>query len=267
MSCVPCSNKGTLLGDIRIGCLLFADDIVLIADSEQDLQSMMNIATIFSRKWRFKVSTSKTCVESLGHCETRVLRSRFWHIGGCMIKNYASYTYLGIDFDKSGKWLSVLKRGTEKCRGSMGHLHTLIDEDNLSLSVGQLAELWGLFARSRLLYGSEVRSAPSATTLEKLEVTQAMAERQILGKSGSANIREAVLGDLCWMTIKSHLRLVKLRLFDQLQVLPASSLAKRVHLFARNRFAQATLAMPASELPVFRCSDVYAALKDLSLLS
>jgi hypothetical protein len=70
-------NKGTLLGDIRIGCLLFADDIVLIADSEEELQSMMNIATIFFRKWRFKVSASKTRVVSLGHRETRVLRPRF----------------------------------------------------------------------------------------------------------------------------------------------------------------------------------------------
>jgi hypothetical protein len=34
----------------------------------------------------------------------------------------------------------------------MGHLHTLIDADTLSLPISQLANLWGLFARSRLLY-------------------------------------------------------------------------------------------------------------------
>lgn len=226
-------QKGTLLGDICIGCLLFADDIVLIADSESDLQSMMNVATIFFRKWRFTLSTDKTRVVTLGHRETRDLQLRFWHIGGCIVKDYASYIYLGIEFDKSGNWLKMLKRGTEKCRSSMGHLHTLVDEDSLSLPVGQLAELWGLFARSRLLYGSEVWAAPSATALEKLEVLQAMAGRQLLGKSGGSNIiRAAVLGDLGWMSIKSHLRLSKLRLFGRLMILPQDSLAKRVFLFS-----------------------------------
>jgi hypothetical protein len=144
----------------------------------------------------------------------------------------------------------------------------LIDEDNLSLPIGQLAELWGLFARSRLLYGSEVWSVPSASALEKLEVTQAMAGRQILGKSGSANIiREpAVLGDLGRMSIKSHLRLAKLRLFGRLQMLPNSSLAKKVHLFAKNRFSQAILSVPAADVPACWCSDVYVALKDPNVL-
>jgi hypothetical protein len=201
-------DLGTAFGNHRIGFLLFADDIILIADTESRLQEMMNVATLYFRKWRFTVSASKTRVVSLGHCETKKLRTRFWHIGGCVVQDFASYTYLRIEFDKAGKWLNMLRHNTEKCRSSMGHLHSLIDEDNFSLPDGQLAELWGLFARSRLLYGSEVWSTHSASALEKLEVTQAMAGRQILGKSGSSNIiREAVLGDLGWMSVKSHLRL------------------------------------------------------------
>jgi hypothetical protein len=75
-------GKGTWLGDSRIGCLLFADDIV--AESELELQSMMNVATIFFRQWRFRVSEGKTRVVSLGHGEAKKLRSRFWYIGGCI---------------------------------------------------------------------------------------------------------------------------------------------------------------------------------------
>jgi hypothetical protein len=162
----------------------------------------------------------------------------------------------------------MLKRGTEKCRSSMGHLHTLIDEDSLSLPVGQLAELWGLFARSRFLYGSEVWSAPSATALEKLEVVQAMAGRQILGKSGGSNvIREAVLGDLGWMSIKSHLRVAKLRLFGRLEMLPINSLAKKVYLFAKVRFNDDVLPLPDDSRQASWCLDVFHALQDLNLLT
>jgi hypothetical protein len=193
---------GTNVGALQIVYLMFADDIVLIADSERDLQSMMNMASVLFCKWRLKVSASKTRVVSLDHQETKDLRSRFWHIGGQIFKDVASYTYLGIDFDKSGNWLSMLKHCAEKCRSSMGHLHSMIEEDTLTLPVAQVADLWGLFARSRLLYGSEVWSAHSASALEKLEVAQPMAGRQILGQSGGSNIiREAVLGDLGWLSI------------------------------------------------------------------
>lgn len=162
---LPNMNMGTSFGPIRIGCLLFADDIVLIADSAQELQAIMNAATVFFRKWRFQVSSSKTRVVSLGHCETRDLQRRFWRIGGCIVQDVASYTYLGIDFDKSGNWLVMLRHSIDRCRSSMGHLHTLVDADSFSLPIlQQLATLWGLFARSRLLYGAEVWSSHSASS-------------------------------------------------------------------------------------------------------
>jgi hypothetical protein len=87
---------------------LFADDIVLVADTADELQAMMNAATVFFRRWCFQVSSSKTKVVSLGHCETRDLRARFWYIGGCVVQDVDSCTYLGIDFDKAGNWLSML---------------------------------------------------------------------------------------------------------------------------------------------------------------
>jgi hypothetical protein len=154
-------GMGTYFEGLRIGCLMFADNIVLVADSAKELQEIMNVATVFFRTWRFTVSASKTQVVSLGHQEIRTLRPRFWHIGGKLVKDSASYFYLGIDFDKAGNWLSMLKRCSEKCRGSMGHLHSMIEEDTLSLPISKVANLWALFAQSCLLYGSEVWSAHS----------------------------------------------------------------------------------------------------------
>jgi hypothetical protein len=77
-------QKGTWLGDICIGCLLFADDIVLIADSESELQSMMNVATIFFRKWRFTVSDSKTRVVTLGQVKPKIFNRAFGTLGAAL---------------------------------------------------------------------------------------------------------------------------------------------------------------------------------------
>ncbi len=39
--------------------LLYADDIVLMAETKSDLQKMLDIVTSYSRKWRFRVNPKK----------------------------------------------------------------------------------------------------------------------------------------------------------------------------------------------------------------
>lgn len=43
-------GMGTGFGDLRIACLFFADDIVLIAESPLELQAMMDVASSFFRR-------------------------------------------------------------------------------------------------------------------------------------------------------------------------------------------------------------------------
>ena len=39
--------------------LLYADDIVLLAETSKDLQDMLDIVTEYSKKWRFRVNPKK----------------------------------------------------------------------------------------------------------------------------------------------------------------------------------------------------------------
>jgi hypothetical protein len=141
----------TGFGDLRIACLLFVFDIVLIAEPPLELQAMMDVASSFFRRWRFLVSAGQTRVIGLGHRETRDLKDRYWCIGGRVVQDVASYTYLEIEFDKSGNWFNALQRNVGRCKKSMSHLDSLTDISDQGLNVGQLSELWGLFARPRLL--------------------------------------------------------------------------------------------------------------------
>jgi hypothetical protein len=49
-----------------IACLLFADDIALIAGMEAELRTMMAVVTSFFHKWRFTFSSSKTRIVAFG---------------------------------------------------------------------------------------------------------------------------------------------------------------------------------------------------------
>lgn len=261
-------NMGVDFFGLRIGCLLFADDIVLFAESQAALQSMMTIASKFFQRWRFTVSDLKTSVVSLGHQETRDLRDRTWSMGSSTIHDVASYTYLGIEFDKSGNWLAAIRKNVERCRHSMNQLYSLTDDPDQGLEVGHLAELWGLFARSRLLYGSEIWSTHSASALESLETAQTIAGRQILGKPGGLNLtREAVYGDLGWLSVRSQLRLAKLRFYGRLLRLPDDRLAKRVFLLSAHHFTSLLVTLNAAQLPSSWCKDIFEVLTDLGLQS
>ena len=47
-----------LASDI-INCLLFADDIVLMGKSEQELQTLLNITARFASKWNLQFNSKK----------------------------------------------------------------------------------------------------------------------------------------------------------------------------------------------------------------
>jgi hypothetical protein len=104
----------------QIACLLYADDLVLIADSEDAMEKMMLEATNFLRKWRFSVSAKKTQVVACGKNETQGLKNRTWEIGGGVVRNISSYKYLGLHFGKDGLWTAMREANIESAQNSYG---------------------------------------------------------------------------------------------------------------------------------------------------
>ena len=55
------SNLGVSLNEnLIVSTLLYADDIVLLADNEENLQSMLDITEKWCKKWRLEVNVTKT---------------------------------------------------------------------------------------------------------------------------------------------------------------------------------------------------------------
>jgi hypothetical protein len=107
---------GVKLGGIQLACLLYADDLVLIADSEEQLQEMMNTTTEFLQQWRFIVSARKTQVVAFGRGETCSLKDRVWQIGNETVHDVRSYKYLGLIFEKGGLWNKMQDKNLDKAK-------------------------------------------------------------------------------------------------------------------------------------------------------
>ena len=54
------TNKGVKIGNVCINILLYVDDLVLLSETEEDLQCMLNILDKWCRKWRMVINMEKT---------------------------------------------------------------------------------------------------------------------------------------------------------------------------------------------------------------
>jgi hypothetical protein len=149
--------KGTesTLAIYTLHVCFYADDLVLIADSEKQLRDMLQTATQFFRQWRFTVSERKSQVVAFGPGETQTLHDREWQLGGVTTWDVQHSKYLGLLFEKGGRWHCMQTSNIDKAQHGYQQLYQ-IGFGDAGLQIGQSAFLWSLLARPKLIYGAEV---------------------------------------------------------------------------------------------------------------
>ncbi|KAI3364565.1 hypothetical protein L3Q82_010836 [Scortum barcoo] len=83
--------EGVQFGNHRISSLLFADDVVLLASSGQDLQHVL--------RWFASISTSKSEAMVL---DRKRVACPLW-VGGEVLPQVEEFKYLGVLFTSEGK--------------------------------------------------------------------------------------------------------------------------------------------------------------------
>ena len=104
-------EKGILVAGCRISILLYADDIVILAQSEHDLQEMINVIYNWCGKWQMEVNVSKTNVVHFRKLNQPKTNYNFKY-GNIDIAVSDKYKYLGcilndtLDFSVTANVLS-----------------------------------------------------------------------------------------------------------------------------------------------------------------
>ena len=96
-------NKGVRVGDSRLNVLLYADDIVVMSESSEDLQDVLNVVAGYGNDFHVSFSDEKSevlIVNGLAH-----EGENGWMLGEKKLKRTKEYKYLGmwINEDGSGK--------------------------------------------------------------------------------------------------------------------------------------------------------------------
>jgi hypothetical protein len=104
------------LGEQKINCLLYADDLILMSTTPTGLQNSLNALQQYCQKWHLEINTSKTKTMVFeSQCTTP--QNFSFTFGNRVIEKTDGYTYLGIYFDKTGSLkpaVSILKDKAQK---------------------------------------------------------------------------------------------------------------------------------------------------------
>ena len=143
-----------ITNDVSVSCLFYADDIILLAESEEKLQDMLSIVDLWCKKWRLDVNLTKTNVMHVR--KKHIQKSRFVFILGNKIVNYcSSYRYLGNTLNEYLNFEFTTQIQAENAGRALGMLQTkMIKNGGFPLKVFDFLYAATVCAVSD--YGSEV---------------------------------------------------------------------------------------------------------------
>ena len=97
---ITVAHKNTL-EKTWVEALMYADDLVMLADTPAELQLMMDVIAKYARKWRFQINDGKTKVMCMFETKKQQVARESnwgstWMCGTNVIATTQSYVYLGV---------------------------------------------------------------------------------------------------------------------------------------------------------------------------
>ena len=158
-SCLDSSENITAikLHSKRITHLLYADDLVLIAESENDLQSLLDSLGKYCLKWGLSINHKKSKVIIFtNNCGVRPkkLKELRFYIDNSSIEIVGSYKYLGVVFSENGSFKMACSHLDKQAKRALFGLHSYINDDALPPDI--CCELFDRLILPVASYGAEV---------------------------------------------------------------------------------------------------------------
>ena len=183
---------------LKIWCLLFVDDVMVAADSPQDLQRMMNVVAKWANRLRirFNIGVAKSAIMPWGrgrmqrHCESLDFR-----LQGRIVPWTKRYKYVGLVLSVGGSWSGQLDHMQQKAVRKTAELVQWCTHFEIPLSRSE--PLWKLYVETAAMFGAGVLTL-TETQLERLDRIQRKAGRLLMGHK-STSPTPTIQSELGWM--------------------------------------------------------------------
>ncbi|KAL1447226.1 hypothetical protein WDU94_000608 [Cyamophila willieti] len=154
-------------GRNEIILLLFADDLIILADSKIDLQKKLETLKEYSDENLLTVNTGKTKV-MIFRSGGRLNVSDTLYYDGEPLENVNKFTYLGVTFSSSGTYSVAAENMLSKTRAAIATVKHMFIQTKVD-SWDARIKLYEAIIRSTLMYGCEVWGVAQLDVMEKAQ--------------------------------------------------------------------------------------------------
>ena len=217
---------GAKYGELVVSLLLFADDIVLMAESAEMLQKMLDVVYSYSKKYRFRFNKDKSNVMIFGS----PMRNKKFYLGESEMQIVDSYKYLGLILDNNFSWKAQLDKMVDKARKRSRALCGMGLREGIS--VRGLLRGWQVLVRPVLEYGAEIWGEKKWKQGEDLQLEMG---RRVLGVS-KMTTKEVIQGELGLETLSSRRILIRLRFWYKIINMNTERLIYKIYKKRREEF-------------------------------
>ena len=147
--------------------LMYADDMVIFAESAEELQAMLNTLYSYTTKWNFTVNVEKTKIVIFRN--GRKIRSdEKWFLKGDNISIVDKFMYLGMLINYNGKFNDTQTQLSLQGSKVMFSLKSKTNE--MYLSAETMLSLFDTYVGSVPNYGCEIWGFHNSKDVEKVQL-------------------------------------------------------------------------------------------------
>lgn len=160
-------NQPTDLQLLSLFILMYADDMVLLAESVTELQNMLDTLETYTDEWGLVVNVAKTKIVVFRN-GGKLRTDEKWEYKGEILEVLDQFVYLGVLFNFNGKFLVTQKQLASQGRKALFALKSTIKQ--LYLNHCTLFSLFDTYVCSILNYGCEVWGSHKGPDIEKVHL-------------------------------------------------------------------------------------------------
>lgn len=213
------STYGVMVSGHRINNLRFADDIALIAASENSLQLLVDSVNDVSRNYGLKINIKKTEVQVISRHPHPVNIN----INNTKLAQVEKFVYLGGTITQSGSCTEDVQHRIGKALGAFQALNKIWESKDIRCATK--IELYKVMIVSILLYGAETWTLRK-TDESKLHTFEMNCLRKILGVTRLDRIRNVDIRERVGMkeTVNNRIAIKRMRYFGHINRMHQSRL-------------------------------------------
>jgi len=229
---------GARYRDIKVSLLLFADDIVLMAESKRELQVMLNVVDEYSKLFRFRFNKDKCSVmifekkQNRRQTEEKEKPIEKFYLGGEELKIASHYKYLGLLVDKDFTWQQHVENLIAKAQKKMKAIFGL--GVGKGLSARALMRGWEVLVRPLLEFSCEIWGEK---VWKQFETLQHEMGRRVLGVS-RMTANQVIRGELGLQRMRARRVLSRIRFWSKIVKMNENRLVKKVYMARREEFIE-----------------------------